>query len=906
VAFSAKLLQFSADALAEFKLPPAESKALMFISLQRQLLQSIGSSLTLSQAVKTSENLESMLVPGLLSGSRVDNVAVCASIVNLLALLGRKILYDAQLNANQEQLFSQQLWSIVGGLLQLQTRSASPGFKVSVSSDVSFLGFDVYRVDSTSQRGSTAWIFSSTSERKELGANFSIPKTVVSDTSVLDVIVAVQEFAWRTSDPNYMTSAGSKWVSSSKKFNIVGAVYGLIILDTSNGGRAVETLNSCMNVSVSFDSLKVRQWNPQQRFAKVSIASYNSTLMIYSGENCATAAVGPEHVQSCCHLVSQFAVKITPDATICGDGFADVDYGEECDDGNLIDGDGCDKTCTIENFYKCERSVPNLCTIVPTNVSATCIPPRTCNRHGLYIGGSTCICEPSYFREDCSLKLTPLAAPSLLRHGDTQVLAPGLTFSTTSTNVISSVTIAVFNDSDVRERESFRENGQVGEIMRSTHLQFEFSPSVHLRNSTISIKLNVSGFARWVGSPMLINSNYSFFCLKPNACLWTQIPSSIIADNAMKVTISSSVLPILRRCAIFEFLPVFPPKTPEAVDNSSLLVVYIGTAVFCLALITFFVRRKYKQMQAAKAIIAQASLVADAENDVKVTEAPANVSLSPGASASADIRQIQSSPRELVEVDDLNLDVDLLDSAILASMMGIEQWPSSQMTTSPVSPNRSMSLSPPSGQMRSPRLVSPPAVPRTPDGRRRPKVKVKGTFTLQSQSNSSEFQGSATSTMQERLRAAKSLSPTDRSSLKSFTPSFSPVTRAEPSRRSGSNAPSTDLKSVRTSTGSRGKITGISPPPKISAAVAGFSSAPAGVSRIHRARVLRDADDELSPPRGRMVLSDVSPVVPLLSMPLAAINLETASTLRDHGKSAQTSDTFRASAIDIDNSSVSR
>jgi hypothetical protein len=105
VAFSAELLQFSVDALAEFKLPIAESKALMLISLQRQFLQSIGSSLSLSQAVKTSENLEAMLVPGLLSGSRVDNVTVCASIVNLLALLGRKILYDAQLNANQEHLF---------------------------------------------------------------------------------------------------------------------------------------------------------------------------------------------------------------------------------------------------------------------------------------------------------------------------------------------------------------------------------------------------------------------------------------------------------------------------------------------------------------------------------------------------------------------------------------------------------------------------------------------------------------------------------------------------------------------------------------------------------------------------------------------------------------------------------
>jgi hypothetical protein len=73
--------------------------------------------------------------------------------VNLLALLGRKILYDSQLIAKQEQLFSQQLWSISGGLLQLQTRGASPGYKVSASSEISFLSFDFYRVDSTSQRG---------------------------------------------------------------------------------------------------------------------------------------------------------------------------------------------------------------------------------------------------------------------------------------------------------------------------------------------------------------------------------------------------------------------------------------------------------------------------------------------------------------------------------------------------------------------------------------------------------------------------------------------------------------------------------------------------------------------------------------------------------------------------------
>ena len=37
----------------------------------------------------------------------------------------------------------------------------------------------------------------------------------------------------------------------------------------------------------------------------------------------------------------------------CGDGIWDKDLGEECDDGNIINGDGCSLSC------KCESGVPN-------------------------------------------------------------------------------------------------------------------------------------------------------------------------------------------------------------------------------------------------------------------------------------------------------------------------------------------------------------------------------------------------------------------------------------------------------------------------------------------------------------------------------------------------------------------
>ena len=850
--------------------------------------------------MQTSQNLDSMLVPGLISGSRVDNVAVCASIVNLLALLGRKILYDSQLIAKQEQLFSQQLWSISGGLLQLQTRGASPGYKVSASSEISFLSFDFYRVDSTSQRGSNFWIFSSAAARAELGANFSISKNVVSDTTLLDVIVAVQEFAWKTSDPNYVLSGGSGSVSASKKFNIVGAVYGLKIVDVNKRNVVLESLTSCMNLSVTFDSLKVRQWVPQQRFAKVSIASYNASSMMYSDDNCKTIAVGPDHVQSCCKTASQFAVKLTPDATICSDGFADIADGESCDDGNLIDGDGCDKKCAIEQFYKCEQLIPNVCTIVPTNVSANCIPPRTCNGHGFYKGGSACVCEPAYFRSDCSLKLAPILSPSLLQNGASIMLAPGLNLTVTSANIANPVTIAAFNDSDVAERAPLGEISGSFETLRSTQMQFEFNPSIELKFATISLKLDVSGFIRWVGSPMLVNSNYSLYCRKPGACLWTQMRSKITSQGVMQVTISSSDIPVLQRCAIFEYFPV--PPIPGPVDNTSLLVAYIGSGVAVLAIIAFFVRRKYKQVQTAKEM-AKADSLANSDREVQAKVAPPTASLSPFASADAqDRQQIQSSPRELGEVDLMGVDFDLLDDSVLASL-GIEGLSSTRLPISPIPSTRSMSISPSSGVKDSLRPISPPAIPRTPDGRRRPKVK--GGLTPQSQRQSLDPSSATQSTLQESLRAAKSLSPKERLTSKLFAQSLSPMARKESPRRSGKSISATaDLEPARASTGSRVKITGISPPPSVSASAAAATTASA-VSRVQRTKVLHDADDDSSSPRGRPVLSDISPVTSPVRMAGAASSLAPASTIR--GINFKATDIFQAAdAVDIDKKSASR
>ena len=63
---------------------------------------------------------------------------------------------------------------------------------------------------------------------------------------------------------------------------------------------------------------------------------------------------------------------------ICGDGF--LDAGEQCDDGNVLDGDCCSSTCQLEpNGIPCQDG--DACTTGDTCSAGTCIggPPPNCD-----------------------------------------------------------------------------------------------------------------------------------------------------------------------------------------------------------------------------------------------------------------------------------------------------------------------------------------------------------------------------------------------------------------------------------------------------------------------------------------------------------------------------------------------
>ena len=68
----------------------------------------------------------------------------------------------------------------------------------------------------------------------------------------------------------------------------------------------------------------------------------------------------------------------------CGNGI--LDHGEECDDGNLIDGDGCSSTCRIDKKKKCPQCDPK-------PKKNRCHPTTTCTDTPY---GCMCACRPGY------------------------------------------------------------------------------------------------------------------------------------------------------------------------------------------------------------------------------------------------------------------------------------------------------------------------------------------------------------------------------------------------------------------------------------------------------------------------------------------------------------------------------
>jgi hypothetical protein len=180
------------------------------------------------------------------------------------------------------------------------------------------------------------------------------------------------------------------------------------------------------------------------------------------------------------------------------------------------------------------------------------------------------------------------------------------------------------------------------------------------------------------------------------------------------------------------------------------------------------------------------------------------------------------------------------------------------------------------------RPVSSPNLPRSPNGRRRSQVK---NFALELQSNSNEPPQKFQSTVQGRQPSSKSLSP---------TPKPLETSSELSSRSEKALAAKLGLELTRTSVGKNVETTGNSTVHDGSPTAVSKASAVSGTSRVQR--VLRDADDHSSPPRGRQDTAGVlSPEFSPIQIPTAVAASAFVSIPRDRIKS---SDTIQIPAIE--------
>lgn len=130
-------------------------------------------------------------------------------------------------------------------------------------------------------------------------------------------------------------------------------------------------LNSDISVTASIplpgSSQIWLRWSPMQRMARMKVAHLNVLSSSWDMSLCATVSVLDGSILGSCSVASSFAVVVDLAISVCGD--KEVQLPEECDDGNVIDGDGCSSTC-LHEIRNCTCRSPNCVSCVALSVSA--------------------------------------------------------------------------------------------------------------------------------------------------------------------------------------------------------------------------------------------------------------------------------------------------------------------------------------------------------------------------------------------------------------------------------------------------------------------------------------------------------------------------------------------------------
>lgn len=123
----------------------------------------------------------------------------------------------------------------------------------------------------------------------------------------------------------------------------------------SSCSSCIAFCNTCTNASVCISCFTNYTYNTGSASCTIdcSVVAYCNTCNFTSEINCITCLTG-------------FSLSSNICSSLCGDGILVII--EQCDDGNLVNGDGCSSNCTIEPTYYCTG------TINSTSLCSNCQP----------------------------------------------------------------------------------------------------------------------------------------------------------------------------------------------------------------------------------------------------------------------------------------------------------------------------------------------------------------------------------------------------------------------------------------------------------------------------------------------------------------------------------------------------
>ena len=184
------------------------------------------------------------------------------------------------------------------------------------------------------------------------GAAFILNSTIASQIGLKDASQAIDIFR---SDDDLMEDLTRQLSAISFMSSV--AVGLQISTAASTTHLTVQGLSTPIDVLIPVDHSKMARDSFWKQ--KVNCAWYDAVGGIWSFSGCERQGVSDSQIHCRCNHLTQFAIAIDPTIVICGDG--QRTSGEECDDGNHVDNDGCSSSCTVEPGAFCDAQSPNVC-----------------------------------------------------------------------------------------------------------------------------------------------------------------------------------------------------------------------------------------------------------------------------------------------------------------------------------------------------------------------------------------------------------------------------------------------------------------------------------------------------------------------------------------------------------------